>query len=104
MKLVKRFLKSLARRRRRLVYSQLGKVGCAAEKFWWSWKEGVRTQVNAYRANESLRDQIIEEIKEMEHKKTEEALELVRKENDLCRYQNEKEEAKRLHRHEIKEG
>ena len=36
--------------------------------------------------------EIIEEIKEMEHKKTEEALELVRKENDLWRHQSEKEE------------
>ena len=32
----------------------------------------------------------------MEHKRTEEALELVRKENDLWRYQNEEEEANRL--------
>ena len=39
------------------------------------------------RANEILHDQIIE------HKKTEEALDLVKKENDLWRYQNEKEEA-----------
>ena len=47
-------------------------------------------------ASERLQDQIIEEIKEMEHKRTEEALELVRKENDLWRHQSEKEEAKRL--------
>ena len=32
----------------------------------------------------------------MEHKRTEEALELVRKENDLWRYQNEKEETRIL--------
>ena len=32
----------------------------------------------------------------MEHTKTEEALQLVRKEHDLWMYQNEKEEAKRL--------
>ena len=32
------------------------------------------------RASERLQDQIIEEIKEMEHKRTEEALELARKE------------------------
>ena len=38
------------------------------------------------------RTQIGEEIKEMEHKKTEEALQLVGKEHDLWRYQNEKEE------------
>ena len=48
------------------------------------------------RANERLHDQISEELKEIEHKKTEEALKLVRKKNDLWRYQNEKEEAKRL--------
>ena len=48
------------------------------------------------RASERLQDQIIEEIKEMEHKRTEEALELVRKENGLWRYQSEKEEANRL--------
>ena len=48
------------------------------------------------RASERLQDQIIEERKEMEHKRTEDALELVKKENDLWRYQNETEEAKRL--------
>ena len=48
------------------------------------------------RASERLQDQFIGEIEEMEHKRTEEALELVRKENDLWRYQSEKEEAKRL--------
>ena len=35
------------------------------------------------RACDRLQDQIIEEIKEMEHTKTEEALQLVRKEHDL---------------------
>ena len=35
------------------------------------------------RASERLQDQIIEEIKELEHTKTEEALQLVRKEHDL---------------------
>ena len=40
------------------------------------------------RAKERVHDQIIEEMKEMEHKKTEEALNLVKKENDLWRYQN----------------
>ena len=48
------------------------------------------------RESEILQDQIIEEIKETEHTKTEEALQLVRKEHDLWMYQNEKEEAKRL--------
>ena len=46
------------------------------------------------RANERLHDRIIEEIKEVERKKTEEALNLVMKETDLWRCQNEKEEAK----------
>ena len=48
------------------------------------------------RASERLQHQIIEEIKELEHTKTEEALHLVRKEHDLWMYQNAKEEAKRL--------
>ena len=47
-------------------------------------------------SNERLHDQIIEEIKEMEHKKTEEALNLVRKENDLWRFQNEKRRRKKI--------
>ena len=95
---------------------QFGKVGCAVERFG-----GVGRKVSGHkagntnaeqktkifkiaiegklkmqsRANERLHDQIIEEIKEMEHKKTEEALNLVKKENDLWRYRNEKEEAKK---------
>ena len=48
------------------------------------------------RASERLQDQVVEEIKEMEHTKTEEASQLVGKEHDLWMYQNEKEEAKRL--------
>ena len=48
------------------------------------------------RASERLQDQIIEEINEREHTKTEEALQLVRKEHDLWMYQNGKEEAKIL--------
>ena len=48
------------------------------------------------RASERLQDQIIEEIKEMEHRRTEEALELVRKENDFWKYQSEKGEVGRL--------
>ena len=47
------------------------------------------------RASERLQEQIIVEIKEMEHTKIEEAVQLVRKEHDLWTYQNEKEEAKR---------
>ena len=45
------------------------------------------------RASERLHHQIIEEMKEMEHKRTEEAMELVRKGNDWWRSQNEEEEA-----------
>ena len=48
------------------------------------------------RASERLQFQIIEEIKEMEHKRIEETLELVRKENDLWKYQSEEEEAIKL--------
>ena len=43
------------------------------------------------------RIKIIEEVKELEHTKTEEALQLVSKEHDLWVCQTEKEEAKRLH-------
>ena len=50
------------------------------------------------RASERFQDQIIEEIKELEHTKTEEALQLASKEHDLWMYQNGKEEAKRLQR------
>ena len=35
------------------------------------------------RASDRMQDQIIEEIRELEHTKTEEALQLVRKEHDL---------------------
>ena len=48
------------------------------------------------RASERLQDQIIEEIKELENKKTEDALQIAQQEHDLWMYQNEKEEAKRL--------
>ena len=48
------------------------------------------------RASETMQDQIIEEIKEMAHTKTEEALQYASKEHDLWMHQNEKEEAKRL--------
>ena len=48
------------------------------------------------RASEILQGQITGKIKEMEHTKKEEALQLVRKEHDLWMYQNEKEEAKKL--------
>ena len=41
------------------------------------------------RKSERLQDQIIEEKKEMEHTKTEEAIQLVRKEHDLWMYLNE---------------
>ena len=46
------------------------------------------------RASERLQDQSIEEIKELESTKTEEALQIAEKEHDLWMYQNEKEEAR----------
>ena len=63
------------------------------EKFKYAIEGKLRVQS---RPSERLQDQIIEEIKEMEHKRTEKALELVRKENDLWIYQSEKEEVKIL--------
>ena len=94
------------------MYGQLGKVECAVGRFGGVGKkmsghksskreEIFKTAVESKlrvqsRASEILQDQILEEIKEMEQKRTEEALELVRKENDLWKYQNEKEEAKML--------
>ena len=48
------------------------------------------------RANERYRDQIFEEIKELEQKKSEEALRMVQKNHDLWKYQNESDEARRL--------
>ena len=48
------------------------------------------------RATTRYRDQIFEEIKELEEKKSEEALLLVQKRHDLRRYQNERYEARRL--------
>ena len=48
------------------------------------------------RASERMQDQIIEETKELVHRKTEEALQTAVKEHDLWMCQNEKEEAKRL--------
>ena len=47
------------------------------------------------RASERLQDQIIEEIKEVEHKRTEEALQIAGKEHDLWMYQNEKRRSKK---------
>ena len=48
------------------------------------------------RASERLQDQIIEEIKELESTRTEEALQKARKKHNLWMYQNEKKEAKKL--------
>ena len=48
------------------------------------------------RASERMQDRIIEEIKELVHRKTEEALRIAVKEHDLWMYQDDKEEAKRL--------
>ena len=46
------------------------------------------------RASERMQDQIIEEIKELVHTKTEEPLQLAEKEHDLWMYQNEKRRSK----------
>ena len=48
------------------------------------------------RANVRFHDQIVEEMKKIEQKKTEEALRMVQKKHDLWRYQNESDEARRL--------
>ena len=48
------------------------------------------------RVSERLQNQIIEETKELESTKTEEALQIAEKAHDLWMYQNEKEEAKRV--------
>ena len=47
------------------------------------------------RANERHHDHILEERKELEHKKSEEALLLVQKRYDLWRFQNERDEARK---------
>ena len=96
---------------------QLGQVGCAAERsvelertcqdtsqeiqmlnerreIFSNAIEGT-LKVQS-RANERLHDHIIEEMKEVEHEKTEEALKMVQKKNDWWRYQNERDEARRL--------
>ena len=57
------------------------------------WKTKLKSQS---RANETYHDQIFEEIKELEEKKSEEALRMVQKKHDLWRYQNERDEARRL--------
>ena len=44
MKLVKRFLKSLGKKKKKKSYEQpAGQGGMRSGKAWWSWKEGVRT-------------------------------------------------------------
>ena len=50
------------------------------------------------RVNERYHDQIFEEMKKLEEKKSEEALHMVQKKHDLWRYQNERDEARRLQR------
>ena len=49
------------------------------------------------RATDKYYDQIFEEMKELEEKKSEEALLLVQKKFDLWRFQNERDEARSLH-------
>ena len=56
----------------------------------------VRWKAAEQRATEKYSEQIIEEIEELEENKSEEALLLVQKRHDLWRYQNERDEAKRL--------
>ena len=48
------------------------------------------------RATETYHDKIFQEMKELEEKKSEEALLLVQKRHDLWSYQNERDEARRL--------
>ena len=50
------------------------------------------------RATEKYYEQIFEEMKELEEKKSKEALLLVQKKRTLWRYQNERDEARRLQR------
>ena len=50
------------------------------------------------RATEKCYEQFFEEMKELEEKKSKEALLLVQKKHDLWRYQNERDEARRLQR------
>ena len=85
------------------MHCQLGQVGGAAERLSRFGKEQTlskRQEIcqNAIdgklrvqdRASERMQDQIIEEIKELLHTKTEEALQLAEKEHDLWMFQNEK--------------
>ena len=50
------------------------------------------------RATDKYHEQIFEEMKELEEKKSEEALLLVQEKYDVWRYQNERDEARRLQR------
>ena len=89
------------------MYCQLGKVGGLSElerkcqdtsreiqmlsKRQEIFRKTIQGKLRVQsRARERLQDQNIEELKKWNTKK-EEALELVRKENDLWRYQNEKD-------------
>ena len=51
-------------------------------------------------ATEKYYEQIFEEMKELDEKKSKEALLLVQKKHILMRYQNERDEARRLQRSE----
>ena len=116
VKMAKRFLKFFFCMKKKNYVLPAGPDGRRSGKASSNWKEDVKTKSgkqmlrkrqeifkNAIegklrvqrRASESLQDQIIEEIKEIEHTKTEEALQLVRKEHHLWMYQNEEEKAKR---------
>ena len=57
-----------------------------------------KTNIGCREATEKYYDQIFEEMKELEEKKSEEALLIVQTKHDLWRYQIEKYEARRLQR------
>ena len=59
------------------------------------WKTKIRLQS---RATEKYHEQTFEEMEELEEKKSKEALPLVQKKHILMRYQNERDEARRLQR------
>ena len=116
--MAKRCSKYFGKKKNKRFVLPVGPFGMRSGKTWRSWKEGCqdtsreiqmlskRQEIfkNAIegklrvqsRASEILQGQIIEERKEMEHKRTEECVAWVRKEIDFWRYQSEEEEAKQL--------
>ena len=61
-------------------------------------EDKIRLQSRATAKAEKYDDQIFQEMKELEEKKSEEALLLVQKKYDFWRHQNERHEARRLQR------